>query len=110
MVVLMFHFLPLICYNVHLCCACPCRIYELPESFSSSHIPPLAQKFLLRGLKPIPINAQGWGVAVMKALRMLPISNPIELELMADISENSTVDLYFENEHEQVHVFGYVDL
>ena len=89
------------------CCIFPCRLYELPESFSSSHIPPLAQKFLLRCLKPTPTSAGGWGVAVMRILRSM--SNSIEFELMADIYENS-VDLYFENEREQVHVHAVLNV
>lgn len=40
-------------------------------------------------------------MAVMRILRSM--SSSIEFELMADIYENS-VDLYFENEREQVHV------
>eukprot|EP00731_Ephydatia_muelleri_P032443 Em0023g950a len=83
----------------------PDRLYELPESFSSSHIPPLAQKLLLRCLKPTPTSAGGWGVAVMRILRSM--SSSIEFELMADIYENS-VDLYFENEREQVSVSDYL--
>ena len=70
-----------------------CRLYELPEPFSFSQYPALAQKFLLKGLKPVPTSDKSWGASVMSALRKLSASNSNELELMANIKDKN-VDLY----------------